>query len=251
VAIVNQTFARNFFHGENPIGLHIDTNIVIVGVVSDVAMVSSIDSVAPLSGEQMIYVPAAQMEAGQISLAHIWFQPSWIVRTSRPIEGLTSQMQRALASVDPDLPFSGFYRMQDLLAKTLATQRVEVALLSTMAALALVLSAVGIFALVANIVTQKTREIGIRMALGSTIREAIVHVGVPGLRASAIGLVVGLILCAGALRVMRSALYGVGVYDVSAIASAVLVLASVALIAASIPTLRIAQIDPAETLREE
>jgi hypothetical protein len=224
---------------------------VIVGIVTDVAMVSSIDSVAPLSGEQMMYVPAAQMEGRQLSLAHIWFQPSWIVRTSRPIEGLTAQMQRALAGVDPDLPFSGFYRMQDLLAKTLATQRVEVALLSTMAALALVLSAVGIFALVANIVTQKTREIGIRMALGSTIREAIVHVGVPGLRASAIGLVVGLILCAGALRVMRSALYGVGVYDVSAIASAVLVLASVALIAASIPTLRIAQIDPAETLREE
>ena len=71
-----------------------------------------------------------------------------------------------------------------LLAKTLATQRVEVALLSTMALLALILSAVGIFALMANIVTQKTREIGIRMALGSTIREAIIYVGLPGVRAS-------------------------------------------------------------------
>jgi putative ABC transport system permease protein len=78
---------------------------------------------------------------------------------------LTAQMQRALATADPNLPFSGFYSMHDLLAKTLATQRVEVALLNAMAALALLLSAVGIFSLVATIVAQKTREIGIRIAL--------------------------------------------------------------------------------------
>jgi ABC-type antimicrobial peptide transport system permease subunit len=181
----------------------------------------------------------------------MWFQPSWIVRTSRPIEGLTAQMQRALATADPDLPFSGFYRMADLLAKTLATQRVEVALLSTMAGLALLLSTIGIFGLVANLVTQKTREIGIRMALGSTIREAILHIGVPGIRAAALGLVAGLILCVGALRVMKSVLYGVGIYDMPAIASAILVLASVTFLAASIPALRIARINPAVTLREE
>lgn len=251
VAIVNQTFVRRFFAGNNPIGRNLNKDTLIVGVVADVAMVPAINPVAPLSSEQIMYEPAAQMGARQLSLIHMWFQPSWIVRTSRPIEGLTAEMQRALASVDPNLPFSGFYRMKDLLAKTLATQRVEVALLSTMALLALILSGVGIFALVANMVTQKTREIGIRMALGSTIREAIVHVGVPGVRASAIGLVVGLGLCGGALRVMRSVLYGVGMYDTPAIASAVLVLASVSLIAASIPTLRIARIDPAKTLREE
>jgi len=251
VAIVNQTFARRFFAGGNAIGRHLNKDTLIVGVVADVAMVPAINPVTPLSSEQMMYVPAAQMGARQLSLIHIWFQPSWIVRTSRPIAGLSAQMQRALASVDPNLPFSGFYRMKDLLAKTLATQRVEVALLSTMALLALTLSGVGIFAVVANMVTQKTREIGIRMALGSTIREAIVHVGVPGVRASAIGLVGGLGLCAGALRVMRSVLYGVGVYDVPAIASAVLVLVLVALIAATIPTMRITRIDPARTLREE
>ena len=115
--------------------------------------------------------------------------------------------------------------MRDLLAKTLATQRVEVALLSAMAALALLLSAVGIFALVANIVAQKTREIGIRIALGSTIRQAMVHIGAPGVRASALGLILGLILCAGALRAMRSVLYGVGVYDVPTILTVVLMLA--------------------------
>src|SRR5258708_13631606 len=88
-------------------------------------------------------------------------------------------MQSALASVDPNLPFSGFYSMRDLQAKTLATQRVEVALLSAMAALALLLSPVGIFSLVANIVAQKTPEIGIRIALGSTIRQAMAHIADP------------------------------------------------------------------------
>ena len=198
-----------------------------------------------------MYVPAAQMEARQLSLLHVWFQPNWIVRTAGPVEGLTAQMQRALASADPSLPFSGFYSMRDLLAKTLATQRVEVALLSAMAALALLLSAVGIFALVANIVAQKTREIGIRIALGSSIRQAMVHIGVPGLQASALGLIVGWILCAGALRAMHSVLYGVGVYDVPTILTVVLMLGSVMLIATAVPTLRIARIDPAQTLRDE
>jgi hypothetical protein len=216
-----------------------------------VAIAPGLEVTAPLSGEEGMYVPAAQMEARPLSLLHVWFQPSWIVRTAGPIEGLTAQMQRALASVDPNLPFSGFYGMRDLLAKTLATQRVEVALLSAMAALALLLSAVGIFALVANIVAQKTREIGIRMALGSSVREAMVHIGGPGARAAAIGLIAGLMLCAGALRAMHSVLYGVDVYDVPTILTVVLVLASVTLIATTVPTLRIAGIDPAKTLREE
>jgi ABC-type lipoprotein release transport system permease subunit len=156
-----------------------------------------------------------------------------------------------MASVDPNLPFSGFYSMRDLLARTLATQRVEVALLGTMAGLALLLSTVGIFALVANIVAQKTREIGIRIALGSSIRRAMIHIGGPGVRASLLGLVLGLILCAGALRAMRSVLYGVDVYDVPTILTVALVLVLVTIVATTVPALRISAIDPAETLRDE
>jgi predicted permease len=251
VAIVNQMFVRKFFHGASAVGRYVDKDTMIVGVVENVVKEPGIDSVAPLTSEETMYVPAAQMEARQLSLLHVWFQPNWIVRTAGPVEGLTAQMQRALASADPSLPFSGFYSMRDLLAKTLATQRVEVALLSAMAALALLLSAVGIFALVANIVAQKTREIGIRIALGSSIRQAMVHIGVPGLQASALGLIVGWILCAGALRAMHSVLYGVGVYDVPTILTVVLMLGSVMLIATAVPTLRIARIDPAQTLRDE
>jgi len=251
VAIVNQAFMRSFFHGENPVGHYVDETTMIVGVVGDVAVPPGLDAAAPLTGEEAMYIPAAQVDAQVLPLDHTWFQPSWIVRTAGPVEGLTAQMQRALASADPNLPFSGFYAMRDLQAKTLATQRVEVALLSALAALALLLSAVGIFALVANIVAQKTREIGIRIALGSTVRQAMVHIGAPGARASVLGLSLGLILCAGALRAMHSVLYGVDPYDVPTILTVVLMLASVTLIATTVPALRIARIDPAKTLRDE
>jgi hypothetical protein len=251
VAVVNETFARKFFHGTSPIGRYVDKDTMIVGVVKDVTIAPGLEVNAPLAGEEAMYIPATQVDDKLLSLVHVWFQPSWIVRTVGPVEGLTAQMQRALASADPNLPFSGFYGMRDLLAKTLATQRVEVALLSAMAGLALLLSAVGIFALVANIVAHKTREIGIRIALGSSVRQAMVRVGAPGVRASLLGLFLGLILCAGALRAMHSVLYGVGVYDAPTILTVVLVLASVTLIATTVPALRIAGIDPAKTLREE
>jgi len=251
VVLVNRTFAHKFLHDANPLGRHLLKDMVIVGVVEDVAMAPGIDPTAPLTNEATMYVPATQIEGRQISVVHVWFQPSWIVRTAAPVDGLTSQMQRALASVDPDLPFSGFYSMSDVMAKTLATQRIEVALLSAMAGLALLLSAVGIFALVANIVAQKTREIGIRMALGSSIRQTMVEIGAPGVRAVAAGLLLGLVLCAITLRAMRSVLYGIAVYDGTTIASVILLLACVAVIATVVPTLRIGGIDPAQTLREE
>jgi macrolide transport system ATP-binding/permease protein len=252
VVIINQTFARKFFHGANPLGRYLDKNRI-VGVVADTVLSSGLTSgAAPLTSEETIYLPAAQIaEPRFLTMVHIWFQPSWIVRANGPVEGLTAQMQRALASTDPNLPFSGFYSMKDLMAATLSTQRIEVALLAAMASLALLLSALGIFALVANMVAQRTREIGIRIALGSTIRNAMIHIGKSGFSASALGLGLGLILCVGALRTMRSVLYGVGVYDAPTILIVVLTLAAVTLLAATVPTLRVARIDPAKTLREE
>jgi predicted permease len=111
VAIVNQTFARKFFHGTDPVGRYLDKKTRIVGMVEDVAVVPGLDSPDPLTGEEAMYVPAGQLDAKSLSLLHVWFQPSWIVRTAGPIEGLTAQMQHALSSADPNLPFSGFYSM--------------------------------------------------------------------------------------------------------------------------------------------
>jgi predicted lysophospholipase L1 biosynthesis ABC-type transport system permease subunit len=180
------------------VGRTLNDGVVIVGMVADVQISPCFGHSSPLSGEETAYIPAAQVNGRLLTLVHTWFQPSWIVRTAAPVEGLTAQMQRALSSADPSLPFSGFYAMSELRAETLATQRIEVALLSAMAALALLLSAVGIFALVANIVAQRTREIGIRIALGSSVRQAMAHVAGSGLRASALGLVLGLLLCVAA-----------------------------------------------------
>lgn len=258
VVLINETFARKFFGEASPLGRHLNRdnkNLLIVGVVADTVLSSASRlnaGTAPLTREEAIYVPATQfVDEKFLSILHMWFQPSWIVRTAGASENLTAQMQRALARVDPNLPFSGFYSMQDLMVATLATQRIEVALLAAMAALALLLSAVGIFALVANMVAQRTREIGIRIALGSTIRKIMIHIGGSGAGASALGLVLGLILCAAALRAMRSVLYGVGVYDAPTILIVVLTLSAATLLATTVPALRVARIDPAKTLREE
>ena len=251
VCVVNRAFAHKFFHGENPIGHTLNRGQTIVGMAGDVPLSPGLDNNAPLDSEATMYVPTTQVDAQLLTLVHMWFQPSWIVRTAAPVNGLTGQMQRALASADPALPFSGFYSMSDLQAKTLANQRIEVALLGAMAGLALLLSAVGIFSLVANLVAQRTREIGIRIALGSSIREAMFHIGAPGVRASALGLVAGQVLCLGVLRAMRSVLYGVGVYDAPTMLAAVTTLALVTLVATTLPVLRIARIDPASTLRDE
>jgi predicted permease len=251
VVIVNRSFARKFFHGGNPVGRTLNDGMVIVGVVGDVQISPCFENSSPLSGEETAYIPAAQVDPRTLTLVHTWFQPSWIVRTAAPVEGLTAQMQRALSNADPSLPFSGFYAMSELRAETLATQRIEVALLSAMAGLALLLSAVGIFALVANIVAQRTREIGIRIALGSSVRQAMAHVAGAGIRASVLGLVLGLLLCGAALRALHSVLYGVGVYDAPTIAAVVMTLLLVTLLATTVPVLRIARIDPATTLRDE
>ena len=255
VVIVNQAFARKFFHAPNPVGRHLDKNMLIVGVVGDIVQSAAgrlNEGTAPLTSEETIYLPAAQFaDAKTLSMVNSWFQPSWIVRSAGPVDGLSGRMQRALATADPNLPFSGFYSMNDLMAATLATQRIEVALLAAMSLLALLLSAVGIFALVANIVAQRTREIGIRIALGSTLQTTMVQMGKAGVGASALGLVLGLVLCTGALRALRSVLYGVGVYDAPAILAAVMTLSAVTLLATVVPTLRVARIDPARTLREE
>jgi len=144
----------SFFRGTNPVGRSLllpflnqdNKNKLIVGVVADTVLSSAAklnSGSAPLTSEEAIYLPAAQLTDGKsLSVVHAWFQPSWIVRTARPVAGLTAQMQSALASADPNLPFSGFYDMKDLMAATLATQRIEVALLAAMASLALLLSAV-------------------------------------------------------------------------------------------------------------
>ncbi len=254
VAIVNTAFGRHFFGEQVPLGRHFRSGklvYTIVGVVADTLDQSNVRRDAPIGVEPIFYVPYTQVSASFISLAHMWAQPSWVVRTNGRVPGLTGQMQRALASVDPALPFAGFYSMQDLLNQQLQTQRLEVMLLGTLAALALLLSTVGIYALVSNLVVQRAREIGIRMALGSTAGQAMSRIASSGLVAASAGVAVGLGASFFVLRLMKSALYGVSPWDPLTLLSVPVVLIAVAAAASLLPALRVAHIDPAEALRAE
>jgi predicted permease len=254
VAVVNADFAHQFFNDPNPIGRHIETSkrvYTIVGVVGNVAKRPGMTGDSPLATESLLYLPATQTDQALVNIAHVWFQPSWIVRTSGPIEGLTAAMQTALSKVDPSLPFSGFHSMQDLLAENLIYQRVEVTLLGVLAGLALLLSAVGVYGLVSNLVAQRTKEIGIRLALGSSAYQAMLKVGSVGATSAALGIIAGLALSFVAVRFLRSEIFGVGQYDPLTLTIVPLILLAISAAASYLPTLRIARIDPARTLRME
>lgn len=256
VAVVNVAFAKMFFHTPNAVGRHFQNggrsdrrSLAIVGIVQDVVKEPGEFPTAPLATEPVYYVPATQV--ADPSGWHIWFQPSWIVRTQGSVAGLTRQMQKALASVDPGLPFSGFYSMDQLRDHELQTQRIEVLLMGTLAVLALLLSALGVYALISNLVVQRTREIGIRLALGSSLREAIRPIAFSGLMAACGGAAVGLALSFLALRVMKGAIYGVRTYDPVTLTAVPLLLLAITGLAGLLPALRITRIDPATTLRAE
>lgn len=227
------------------------TVLTIVGVVGDVTKKPGLDSSVPLASEVTYYIPAAQVEGPFAALVHVWFQPSWIVRTRGPITGLTENMEKAMVSVDPALPLAGFHHFNDFQALALRQQRFEVSLLGTLAGLALLLSLVGVYGLVSNMVAQRTREIGIRMALGSRVRQAMVEMGKTGIVAVAIGIAGGLTLSSVSVRLLRSELYGVKAYDPLTFFAVLALLILAATAAVFLPTRRIARIDPALTLRAE
>lgn len=260
VTVVNEAFAKKFFGSADVVGRHFSLALgqtksappmTIVGVVGNVTKEPGIHRNAPLGTEPVFYMPAAQFPGDALAMVHLWFQPSWIVRTTGPVAGLEEAMRQAMADADPNLPISGFHPMDELMDKELEMQRIEVLLLGVLAGLALLLSAVGIYALVSNVVVQRTREIGIRMAFGSSIQRAMVEIGSSGFYAAAAGLVAGVGLSFLVLRVLGSELYGVGVYDPVTLAAAPVLLAVIALAASLLPVLRISKIDPALTLRNE
>jgi predicted permease len=254
VVLVNVSFAKKHLETFNVVGLHIalgKTRCTVVGLVGDVKKRPGIDANAPLSAEPMYYMPFTQVGESYLKLVHVWFSPSWIVRSGKPIDGLAGSMQKALADTAPSLPFSGFYSMADLQALALSQQRVEVLLLSALSGLALLLSLVGVYGLVSNVVAQRRREIAIRIALGSTLGRAMKGAAMPGIIAVSLGIGTGLILAVLALGVLKSELYGVRSLDPATLVVACLALFAAALLASFAPTRRIAMIDPASSLRVE
>lgn len=254
VVLVDRNFAQRFLGGNAAVGRHLKSGsqpLTVVGIVGDVAKVPGLEQTAPVTTEPTIYIPAKQMPQGVLNLVHVWFQPSWIVRTNGPVAGLTQAMQTAMAQVDPALPFAGFRPMQEMEGFALQQQRIEVWLLGVLAGLALILSLVGLYGLVSNLVVQRTREIGIRMALGSTLPGAISEIAKSGMLAVGLGLGAGLVLAGFTLRIARSQLYGVRPYDPVTLLIVCALLIAAAALASVLPALRIVRINPAITLRAE
>jgi predicted permease len=252
VVVVNRAWATRFFGTTTPLGRHVRIAGVVfevVGLVADVVKRPGTRGGAPITTEPMAYVSAVQIPQGLVNVSHVWFQPSWIVRTHGPQMGLPAAMQRALTSVAPSLPFAAFASMDELLADQIQVQRAEVGLFATLAGLALLLSAIGIYALVSHLVVDRRREIGLRLALGCSRGRAMVEVGSSGVLAAGLGILAGLGLAVLTLRVLASAIYGTTPTDPLTLAAVATIIAITALGASLVPTLRVQRIEPAELLR--
>ncbi len=250
VAVVSESFARKFFPGKDAIGRALGSQ-EIVGIVGDVQQHSGMGHYGPLSIEPTLYIAAAQTSDSMLQLVHTWFPPKWVVRAQGRQSALAAEMQRAVASVDPQLPVANFRAIDQLRAHVTQDQRYHAVLFSMLAGLALLLAAVGLYGLISHSVTQRTREMGIRMALGATAKLAIGSAMKPGIVFAASGVVLGILLALGAVRSMRHFLWGVRPLDPLTFVIAALLLLGVAVVATLLPTLRILHLDPARTLRDE
>jgi predicted permease len=254
VAVVNEAFVRRYLSRQEPVGSHIQdgrANREIVGVVGDVQQKAGWGNFGPLAAIPQMYYPAAQTPSAAFRLVHTWFAPTWIVRTKGPQAGLTATIQQAVQSIDPQLPFAGFQTLDGVRSGALAAQRFQATIVGIMAALALVLSALGIYGLVAHTVNEKTREFGIRMALGATAAQGMRAVALPAALLAGAGVVTGMALSRGAATVLQKVVWGVSATDPLTIAAAGIILLVIAAIAGWIPAVRLTRLNPAETLRHE
>ena len=251
VVVVSESFAAKYFHGTEAVGRHL-TSGEIVGVVGDVQQHSGLyQNHGPISVEPTLYSPASQTSDGAMQLIHTWFSPKWVIRASGPIGSLTAQIQRAVAGVDSQLPIASFQTIDDLQAHITSSQRYRAALFSIFAGLALLLAAVGIYGSISQSITQRTHELGVRMALGASARQTIASVMKPGILLALLGAGAGYLLSRAAVRFLEHLLWGVRPTDPVAFAAAAAILLLAAAVASLAPALRILRLDPAQTLRNE
>jgi predicted permease len=252
VAIVNEAFVKRYLNdgGGDALGRHLDSGeiIGIIGSVQELATGWGGDF-GPLRPMPEIYVPAEQMKSDSLPMIHTWFSPVWVVRSHDSPKTITAALRHAVAQVDPMLPFAEFKSMDEVRSDALGFQRLTSTLLGALAALALLLAAVGIYGLIASSVVERTRELGIRMALGASIGDAIRAVALPGITLAAIGITLGCAGGLGAARLMHSLIFGVAPADPVTFLVVAVSLLVIAALASFIPSLRAARIDPAETLR--
>jgi predicted permease len=255
VAVVNQAFASRYFKNSSALGQPIklgNDSIQIVGVTGDIReRRAGWGNFGPIAMVPTVYIPAAQTSGAFLQMVHTWFSPSWIVRSSLPDRQLIGAVENATHSVDRMLPMAEFRSVNDLKAESLQFQRFLAALVDVLAILAALLTTLGIYGLIANLVAERTKELGIRMALGSTARGAISIALRPALTWVLGGVIVGGVASVGLERILKSFLWGVQPGDPAtwlAVAGGLLLATALASLA---PASRIVRLNPADTLRSE
>jgi putative ABC transport system permease protein len=249
VAIVNQEFANRYLAGRPAIGARVRVQAMDMGgpkpVEREIVGVSGQVKVDGLGEEEKspeIYVPIAQ---------NAWFWASLVVRTAGEPMAAAAAVKAAIAKADPDLPVTKVRTMDQIAYGSAGRPRFRARLLAGFAALALTLAAVGVFGVLAFSVTQRTREFGIRMALGAQAQSVLRMVLARGARIAVAGVSLGLAGAAALARTAGTLLYGISPLDAASFAAAAFTLAAVALAAAAIPAWRAMRVDPAIALREE
>ncbi|MBM3785912.1 MAG: FtsX-like permease family protein [Acidobacteria bacterium] len=255
VVIVNEAFVKLFMKDKPVLDGHLRVGngaaLRIVGVAGDTQQRGGWGSYGPLHPMPAIFVPAAQVEAEFLRVVHQWFSPVWVVRTKSRPEALARPLEDIMRGLDPMLPLAKFTTPDELKSLTLGTQKLTVTLIAAISGLGLILCVLGIYGLVSSGVAERTREVGIRLALGATRSRVVRSAMRPGLLWAAGGVALGVPLAYAGREAVSKLLYNVKPTDTLAlgILAAVLLLAVAA--SSFLPALKLARLDPAITLRDE
>jgi putative ABC transport system permease protein len=253
VVIINQSIAERFFAGQDPIGKQLDDMghlfnrprhlTTIVGVVANVQHNDPEIQQTPFQ----TYFPYTQT-AGSFG-EYRQFE-TLVLHTNVDPQSMTSALRKTVATIDPDLPLANVGTYNDLIAKSFTTNRLSLIVVTLFSGVALLLAAIGLYAVLSYSVSLRIREIGVRMALGAEATNIIKLVAYQGLRIIFVGLIIG--LGAGIIlgQMIGSVLYGVSASDPTALLTGTMVLALAALLACLLPAFRATRIDPITALRE-
>jgi putative ABC transport system permease protein len=251
-ALISDALAKRFWPNEDPLGRHLtltfSPGIVreVVGIVGDVK-VDSLDETRPVD---TIYVPLGQLSA---SPGESWrsFGMTLTTRTFSTPQNAITAVTSAIHQVDPEMPVTDVFSMDEVIAQSISPQRFNLLLLASFAALALVLATVGIYSVLSYSVRRRVREIGIRMALGAMPSQVLRMVVGDGLKPIVLGVGIGLAAAALLSRVVASLVFGVRPTDPLTFSAVALLLVVVGVLASIIPAYRATRVEPISILREE
>jgi predicted permease len=258
VAIVNETTARRFWAGQDPIGQRIRVGLPgtaeladklprrVVGVVKDVRE-TGLDEAAP----PILYVPLGQVAPTATAMLVRLLPLSLVVHAEGRPAGLVEALRKEVWAVDPQQPVGAIASMDQIVDRSLGLHRFSMLLMGGLALLALLLAAVGIYGVLSYLVSQRTREIGVRMALGASGRQVLRMVMGQGLLPVLVGVAVGLAGAFALTRLLSTLLVGVSATDPAAFVLAPAVLTAVALLASTLPARRASRLDPILALRPD